>query len=320
MFLFIKKGAYNYNLDKKIVFNFFNENSILDAFQDYFGFSKRSVGLYLDKRKWDDFTYIDFIKEFNIPTDRLDTSYVFITAQHITALIDGGRKSLRKYGLLNLKDSLEKETALKRFLANHDIAFDISQKKLVVNGVELELFQCDDICTMCENDRNTCRTLPQKCREAINLLYIRLYCHRSEIEVFIGRNHEKYSSVNRYPEIISRIDELLLSLQLPTLGYDWENLKQNQYYVLEFDVNINQFEWINKKPDSYYDLEECLNFLGYNEGHYLNDAIPKSVYSNYFLIKNSIIAFFNKEFAEEFGAILPDTTIPYKDLRIKRVA
>ena len=71
----------------------------------------------------------DLAKEFKILLGNINTKKVFITAKHLTTLSDEG-SALKKYGLLNLKDVLEKDTPLNQFLQVKNIKFNIDKKKI----------------------------------------------------------------------------------------------------------------------------------------------------------------------------------------------
>lgn len=270
------------------------------------------------------FMCFDFVKKFNLPVDKIDTTNVFITAKHITTLFDKD-STLKKYGLLNLKDVLEKDTPLRRFLEKRGIKFDVNRKKIEISEMELDLFRCNNDCKPCSFNRNKCVQFSPEYRKAIDLIDIKLYTDKAETEVFLcGKDDEleKYPFITRHPEILNNIDNLLTAMQMPlNLSRQWAELQIAQYYILEFDVSIEALECIpeciyDEKP-SYEVFDKYFDFLGYTENHFVSNLIPNRFYSNVFLVKNSLDVFFYGT-GKKLGQIVPETIIPYKDLRVFR--
>ena len=268
----------------------------------------------------------DFVKEFNILADKINTTNTYVTAKHLTTLPDNGL-SLRKYGLLNLKGALDKETPLRKFLRNKKIEFDVEQKKIKILGKTVDIFRCNGNCKPCNIDKKKCSQFSQEYREAINLIYTKLYLHQSEIEVFLcGKDIElqSYSCVTRNPEFLCNVENLLEAMQIPsTISKEWAELQNGKFYVLEFDVCIKSFEnipdYIYDEKPSYDVFENYLNFLGYTKSDFTSNRIPDNFYHNLFFIKNSFEVFFNyKEKGKEYGQIFPNTKIPPSDLRISQ--
>lgn len=269
------------------------------------------------------FMCFDFVKKFNLPVDKIDTASVFITAKHITTLFDEG-STLKKYGLLNLKDMLEKDTPLRQFLKKWGIKFDVDGKKIKVSEMELDLFRCNNDCVRCNYNRNNCVQFSLEYRKAIDRINIKLYSDKAETEVFLcGKDDEleQYPFITRHPEFLNNIDDLLTAMRTPlNLSRQWADLQNGQYYLLEFDVNITALEFIpeciyDEKP-SYEVFEKYFDYLGYTENHFVSDLIPIRFYCNVFLVKNALEVFWGT--GKKLGQIVPETIIPYKDLRIFR--
>lgn len=266
----------------------------------------------------------DLAKEFKILLGNIDTKKVFITAKHLTTLSDEG-SALKKYGLLNLKDVLEKDTPLNQFLQVKNIKFNIDKKKIRIHETELDLFRCTNDCKSCSIGKSNCSQFSPEYRSAIDRIYIKLYTDKSEIEVFLcGTDDEieKYPYITRHPEFLYNIDKLLTTMQLPAiLSNEWAKLQDNQFYVVEFDLCMHFLEYIpsciyDEKP-SYELFENYLDLLGYNEDDFLSERIPNDFYYNIFLIKNSLDVFFTGK-GKEYGQILPEIKIPFSDLRVIR--
>jgi hypothetical protein len=317
-------------LTKRVIFNFFDGDKTMLALCKHFNLDKFIIERYIAQEMVENgenlntsLMTFDFIKNFNLPVDKIDTANVFITAKHITTLSDKGA-SLKKYGLLNLKDMLEKDTPLSQFLKKKGIKFDVDGKKIIISEMELNLFRCNNDCKPCSFNRKRCIQFSPEYKKAINLIYIKLYSDKAETEVFLcGKDDEieNYTFIKRYPEFLNNLDNLLTAMQKPLcLSRQWSELQNAQYYILEFDVSIEALELI---PDCIYDekptyevFEKYFDFLGYSENHFVSNLIPNRFYSNVFLVKNSLDVFFGT--GKRYGQIIPETIIPYNDLRILR--
>ncbi len=296
----------------------------------HFNLKKISVDRFIAQEKVENgrnlqryFMYFDFVKQFNLSVDKIDTANVFITAKHLTTQPDKGL-ALKKYGLLNLKDVLEKDTPLNRFLSEKGIEFNVNNKKIRILEMDLDLFRCNHDCKSCNIDKNKCVKFSPEYREAIDRIYIKLYSDKSETEVFLcGKDDEleKYSCITRHPEILYNIDKLLVAMQMQlTISTEWQELQNGKYYALEFDVGIRSLEYIPQciyeEEPSYDMFERYFDFLGYTENHFIANAIPDDFYYNVFLVKNSLDVFWGQ--GKEYGQLFPSTTIRPSDLRISQ--
>jgi hypothetical protein len=306
----------------RIIFNFFDRESTFKALCDHFNIvNGEQVLRYLTDTDWDSHDYIEFVKDFNIHFEQLEVDNVFITCKHITTYHDNG-EALRKYGLLNLKEALEKDTPLKAFLAEHKINIDVNNRKFIYDGNQYPLFNWDEKCPICLNEtpiQGTSTHCTQKYHESIKLLYNKLYHDKCETEVFIGsyRNSiEDYPCVKNHPEILLNIDNIVKAIGgTAELSKEWEKLQGGTYYILEFDVNIKAFEGINK-VERYENYKDYCAFLGY-ECDSCGSNIPQKILYNIFLIENSIKVIADRD-KEEFGQILPTEKIAYDELRITK--
>lgn len=316
-------------MKNRVVFDFFDVSKTMYAFCEYFKLDKSRVECFIqqeikrnEKNFYTNNMCFDFVKEFNLSVDKIESTNVFITAKHLTTLPDKGL-ALQKYGLLNLYEVLEKDTPLKRFLRDKGIEFDIAKKQIKIQEKNLDLFYCNGDCKSCSISKKDCDQFSTEYKKAIRHIYIKLYLDKSETEVFLcGKDDEleKYSCVSRHPEFLRNIDKLLAELKLsPNLSKEWTSLNDGQYYILEFDIGIRFLEYIPdyiyaEKP-SYDMYENFFNLVGYTENQFISGGVPDNFYHNVFLVENSLeVIIIGK--GKEYGQILPTAEIPTNELRV----
>lgn len=313
-------------MENRIVFNFFDNDKVLFVLCKHFNLDKRNLERFI-AQEWAEnqknlnthFMCFDFIKNFNLPIDKIDTANVFITAKHLTTLPDKGL-ALKRYGLLNLKDALEKDTPLNQFLKNKEIEFNVNKKKIKILGMDVDLFRCNDDCKSCSISKKKCAQFSPEYRKAVNLIYIKFYSDKCETEVFLcgkDKELEQYPFITRHPEFLHNVDSLLMAMKAPaTLSKEWGESQKGQFYIIEFDVCIKSLEYIHDKNPSYDLFENYFNLLGYTESDFASDTISDNFYNNVFLIRNSLDVFFG--LGKKFGQIIPSTIISPSDLRISQ--
>jgi hypothetical protein len=232
----------------KVVFDFFNKKNTYNALCEHFKIKKtKDLWSYLTTKDWssDDCPYIDFVKDNNIPFDQFDVENVYIRCKHVTTYHDEGR-SLKEFGLINLQRVLEEDTLFRRFLAENGIIIDVGNKLFIFDGQKFPIFERNEECPFCQNN-HTCNF---GYHDGIKHLYVKLYDHKAETEVFLGKDIndriENYSCVKCHPEILNQIDEILNALDRnDKLVEKWEKLQNGIFYILEFARNIREFETIN---------------------------------------------------------------------------
>jgi hypothetical protein len=320
-------------MGNQVVFNFFDEQKTFSALCEHFCLPNTELSEFLVRhyKSWKQENLyeqicIDFIKIFSFPLAKIDTSNVLITAKHITTFDDKGR-SLKKWGLINLRNALEKDTPLKRFFKQNNIVFDFPNEKLYSESDEIRLFLCNSDCIQCLFRKPGCKELSEEYKQAVNNIYIRIFCHKAELEVFLcGKESEleKYGTrIVEHPEIVWRLDNLLNALHHPLkLNEKWAKKQKEHYYILEFDTNINDFAERRflgclNQPESYYDLEEFFLLSGYTISHFIDNKITNFFYHNLFFIWNSLGVLFDGS-GQKYGEISSDKFIPYETLRITK--
>lgn len=327
----------------KLVFNFFNRDDTLKALSEHFNLSKGDVKQFVVLNAENDNSALDFINQFNINLIDTYVSNVYLTCKHVTTAHDN-LESIKKYGLLSLKDALTVDSLLRQFLTDNQIVIDVENKFLKYKDNHVYLFEYNEDCNncflgKCRHERLTWdgkidishKNLWCAHRKKLMLLCVKLYSHKAELEVHLAGDDEvifDYSYVKEFPEILSTIEDTIHKIfsEYTYLGYKWAKLQNEQFYVMEFDVGINSFEYINTKDlldNTYYYshyLETCgIDPDAIDDWDNLNEElIPSQFFSNIFLIQNSL-SVVTGHYGKQYGQLFPETIVNFEDLRIVKL-
>lgn len=274
--------------DEKIVFDFSNRDITLKAMSKYFSISKDSIEAYL---KNSPVREMDFIRTFNINLMEPDTNKAFIKNTHIATLFDG-YDDLIKYGFIDLQKVLTYETNLNKFLKDNNIYFDINNERIVIDGRDYKL------------ESNS--------KYKSFMLHLKIHERNGEREAFITGTNYNYSNVKNYPEILGNIEEFCNDIGInKNLLEKWEKIHKGKYYVLEFNVNVNDIKWVY---DDYFCDYEYLYELGYFD----EQSIPEKYKKNRYILSNCIHVI-QKNVSIGKGSIIDNkAVIKFEDIKIDK--
>lgn len=278
--------------NKIMKIDFKNDESILNFMESYFGVSIESIKNF--KSNYEYFSnqmYLDFVRRFDIDCEKLCSENISIPVKHITTVIDN-KASLEKYGFINLKDCIEKETPLKKFLYENGITLDIERKIICIDGIEYEIKKNDE-----------------KLSPMGQFLYTRLYEHKCEREVFIANIKRNYSVIERCPEIIETISNFYRekTKSFKSIVYNWSSIPDKKVFVLGFDINIKH---LNTKINLGYLEDEYLRLWNYK---YDYNSIPKQLMDSIYILKICMEVLYNEK-KVICGEIYNDAVISYDDI------
>lgn len=269
----------------KIVFDFSNKNITLESMSEYFGIEKEEIELYLNNPNCN---FIDFARHFNINLIELNTSNVFIRNTIITTL-DNDYEDLKRYGLVDLQKVLTLETNLKKYLESKNISFDIDNKYIIV-----------------DNEKYVLLDIPS---DKTYDLYLKIHERNGEREGFISGTDYEYPTVKYCPEILTNIDTFVnkLGKKDKKLVEGWMKIHREKYYVLEFDVNIENIKQVyDESLCDYKYLYELENFDTYK--------IPKSYFKNKYILEYCIWLITSGLYKGIGCVISNDAIIKYEDI------
>lgn len=299
---------------------------------DYFGINHNMIFEELSPYLKKEYNLANFIEKFNLNLEHAYQRETYITCRHATTIYDG-LNYLRKYGLVNLKIMLEEETPLSKFLKENAISIDVDRKILVYNGEEHKILSREERCENCIFEEYQCTSfldsnLPdyKSCeyREELNVLHSKLYDDKCEIEAFIdGKISDiyDYESVRYSPEILITIENIIwyYDKTKSDLKNKWKNIDNNKYYILEFNVDINNFEYVSSKEKygSYLDIYDIAEKFEYDEYDFEEGNISSQFYKNLFILKRLVDNFIWGNDVR-YVQILPTTIIEGKSIKIIR--
>lgn len=165
-------------------------------------------------------------------------------------------KDIKKNGLMGMKDTLEKDTELKRFLKENGIEINTKDMSILFNE---------------EKKAITSNSLLHR----IN--------RDSEVNVFFRKEgYKEYSCISLYPEILLAIESELNLEQ--KLAIKWEYIENKKTYLISTIVPIEKFVAINllsgKDEENIELIEEIKKYTYFDElkgNKYLEDYIKKGI-------------------------------------------
>lgn len=311
------------------ILNFFKNSESRDYLKlvsEYFGINYQLILKELENYN-EDYYWLSFIEKFNIDLEFKYQEELYITCRHAMTTYDK-LDFLSKYGLVNLKTMIEEESPLKRFLISNDILLNIHNKFVEYKGERYPILSDDQKCETCIFNEYRCKSViykspDYKCcdyRECLSRLYRKLYTDKCETEVFIAGDLSdiyEYGDLRTNPEILNNIERIIpyYNYEKNNLREKWKNMPYNKFYLLEFDVNINNFELIlNGGLYLYEDIKSFAEKFKYKQYDFEENQISSQFYKNFFIIKG-IIDIYGGGIRKE-AQLLSDTKIEKNNIRI----
>lgn len=226
--------------DKKVVFNFFQADTIIQSMSDFFNIEQEQIKSFMEYNgdKEAKIMAKEFLQKFNI-TDESNFNFnnCYIKLKHITTCHDN-LESIKKFGLKDLVFSLKQDDSeLRNFFKKRNIDIIYEEKKLIICGKEYELK--DKYPQNYSNDLDNTRDL--------EILHNKIYYYNGEIETFFRETDDRmkeYSDIQHAPEILTSIDNILRDLHKDIyLVSDWYKHKGFQGFILEFDLPITKLTY-----------------------------------------------------------------------------
>lgn len=230
------------------VFNI-DEIKLKDNIEKYYKINKERLNIIYSY-------YDEFIEFMNLEEyeDSIQFDYVYFF--HITSSIDY-LKSIKEFGVLDLRESLIKETALKKYLQKHRIYFELNDKiELIVDGnkIIMEKFNSDECC-----DNDYWQNYHGE------YLYHRLSFDYN-VNGFLFKNNvykdSSYFDLKDKAEFLNRLGEFIND---DDICLDWKNHKKS--YVLKCKMDVTQttlgngLTWPTKQETSKGIIEKALYYM-----------------------------------------------------------
>lgn len=318
-----------------MVINMWDKAKLRKSFCELYSLDGRKLGRILKgcDDKYD--PLLEFLKITGIKLDSIDVSNVHFKCRHITTISDDF-KSIKKYGLMDLKMTLTEDTPLRNFLAEHEIYIDVEGHRFTYKDNILEIPEYKEDCKKCYYGK--CKYHKEKWDGSVDLDYknvrcnyrnimhslsTKLYYYKGEIEVFLWNTRDNmlnYSCVKLYPEILITIEKLVNSIFNDGVNIckKWVVKQHSNFYMLTFDMNINNFEYITNKA-TLNDKNYYINYLEFCNNEYdLLEDVTSNFWSNSYIISHAISVMNNKS-SGVHGQVLPGNTVPFAKLEIEEL-
>lgn len=267
-----------------MIFDYFDHNSILLVICRHFNLTEIKVKDYIFKTGKKNITVQSFIEELKIDLEIPIMTNKYIKYKHCTTS-SNNFKDIKRFGLLNSRAVLIKNTELNRFLRKNQIYFDLEKKQIIIDNVKYDLKEYDYY------NRS-------ELEATLFIIYQKLYIFNGDLEVFIyGKNKNiiSYSTISRYPELIHNLDCILnivrKNYKNKSIISKWDN-KKRKTAILNFKLKLEDIH-----PD----------MLIKNENLTLNHKI------NYYLIDLFVSSYIFSD-DEKCGIIKSEVTIPYQTI------
>lgn len=243
---------------------------------EYLKIYPEDILIYIAKNK--DLTVDDFIEHFNIDMNELLNKELYLCCLHVTTNSDKC-KSIEKYGLTNLQDSIKLNTPLAKYLKENGIYVDIQNKIISYKGkiVNISL----------ENDKYK--------------VYYKFFKDYQINAFFSYNNVLNYGGgIKDRPEILYNLSRVLANRNIE---FDWSKQK-NKCYVIKYKAKISDFT---------YDT------FGLSKNYYLSDSIYNEKYKIKWIINSCIRIIHDNNFYDnllpEILAFMKfDVIIPYSNI------
>lgn len=200
-------------MKRQIQYDLTTFEGALESLGKYLDLTERQLGKYIAEHK-NNWNVDEFLEIYNVTHEKLFENELLMISLHVTTNNDECA-SIKKQGLVNLRQAIMLDTPLSRYLEDHDIKIDIDSKTLKHRG------RCFDI-----NDREDLYTN----RTALEWIAFKLY------EDYQVNSFFAYENVLTYGGMVHRRPEFLLNLGKVLGGnveFDWEKDKSNKTYIVK---------------------------------------------------------------------------------------
>ena len=275
-------------------------------------------------------TSASFIDKFKIDLNKYDSSILHFICRHVTTSNDEEIESFFSEGLLNLKDVLQFDTPLSKFLQRYKIVIDVDERKIIYKGHTYPIDSNKNENHKCFRGNERICSWYSGCEsfQKISSLYHKLYRMDATLEFFLAGTLDEmldYSIVSKCPEILDTIDQIIHSLNggLGQCGYplchSWIR-SHGKCYIVEFESAITKMETYNPTnyDRAYEELEENFKWSNISYYDYYERRISKQVYDNLFFI-NKIIDVYGYYSTEQFGSLNAGVSIDNTKMKIYQV-
>lgn len=259
----------------------------LKFLEEWLGVSKKSIMDYIVNSQ-SNIDVDDFLEIGSIDIDSLDIENISYIASHVTTTIDN-LAFMKSNGLMDLATLLTLDSPLSKYLASHNLVFDITNKRLLCNETEYDIDYYRE---------GKSKFIDRESIEGRVDSIAHKVCYDNQISAFFTMEGDKayLTQIHLRPEFLVNISNLCKrDIESP-----WA--KKATGFVIEYEEHFNSFEWF-----SFYD----------NESDYWDDSKDRERHKRWLVEKSLNLLrddFYYNHFCESFAYMKANYVIPWSNV------
>ncbi|WP_226619760.1 hypothetical protein [Cytobacillus firmus] len=275
-------------MKKEVLYDLTSVHSAIDSLGEYLNLSERQIGKYITDNK-NTYNVAELQDYYLIDDDVFLESDISLVTLHVTTNNDECG-AIKKYGLLNLQQTIMNDTPLGNYLKDQGVLFDIENKQVKYKD---KLYSINKEHAGIKDSNKD--FVPYKIYDDY------------QVNSFISYDNVLEYGVQNMPEFLHNLSDFLGSKDI---GFNWWHQESKKCYVVKFKTALS-----NCANDTFYSGDDgalTSNDFEYLDGEELELLKRKwLVYQSLSIISNSIFSDITKEI---FCQLNFDVTVPYSDI------
>ncbi|NFH99478.1 hypothetical protein FDB15_04055 [Clostridium botulinum] len=237
-------------MNKEILYDLTSLESALESLELFTKVSKKEIKHFLFNHKEDDYLYEKFYEKYKIDSINLKLDNLYLKVIHVITN-DDECKSIKKFGLLNLQDSIRKDTMLSRYLKEKGVEIDFDKESIVDQNTiyyKSDIMNQKGYYSFFSKEKN----LGTSSRRLFDDYQIEGFLYNTNPLSYGGR-------VNERAEILESLQYIFNNMDIRS---EW--VDRCKCYTILFKASVYNFRWstfiINDEIESDY-TEDSENFI-----------------------------------------------------------
>ncbi|WP_404347497.1 hypothetical protein LG311_17865 [Sutcliffiella horikoshii] len=275
-------------MKKEVLYDLTSVYSTVDSLGEYLNLTERQIGTYLAQNK-NSYNVADLQDYYLIDDEVFLASDISLVSLHVTTNNDECG-AIKKYGLLNLQQTIKNDTPLGNYLKGEGVLIDIEMKQVQYKD---KLYNINKGYSGIKDSNKD--SVPYKIYDDY------------QINSFISYGNVLEYGVQNMPEFLGNLSDFLGSKDI---GFNWWYQENKKCYVVKFKTALS-----NCANDTFYSGDA--GALNSNDFKYLSgeelELLKRKwlVYQSLSIISNSIFSDIEKEIYCQLNF---DVAVPYTDI------
>ncbi|MGD6815491.1 hypothetical protein ACQCVE_00255 [Metabacillus sp. 113a] len=275
-------------MKKEVLYDITSVHNAVDSLGEYLNLRETQISKYVAENK-NTYNVADLQDYYQIDDNVFLESDISLVSLHVTTNNDGCA-AIKKHGLLNLQQTIKKDTPLGKYLKDQGVHIDIENKQVKYKD---KLYSINKEHSGIEDTERD--FVPHK-----------IY-NDYQVNSFISYDNVLEYGVQNMPEFLFSLSEFLYSKDI---GLNWWNQENKKCYVLKFKTALS-----NCANDTFYSRDQ--GSLTGNDFKYLGseelELLKRKwlVYQSLSIISDSICSYDKKVL---FCQLNFDVTVPFSDI------